>query len=378
MKVLLIWNGPANANERSILARREVPLLSELAANGIDVSIALCGDAAGLISDLAQAGVPAHVLPSPLPPAASVLMALPFAALQLRRLIARERPELIESTDPMPAIAAGLAAFARRGCVLVYRRQHAGGRTRLHLASRLATRLSHRTIVSSEAMRRQAAADDRCDPARIEIATPGSADPAPVTPEMIRAAHLHLGVDDSSSVILVLSRLRYEKGIDVLLRAMDRLPNRDNVQLWIAGTGPEEATLRRLAEGITVPVQFLGHRRDVDVLLHAADVVVIPSRRESFGRVTLEAMARARPMVASRTGGLAEAIVDGQTGLLVPPEDESALAAAISVMLADKDAAETLGNAAGERFRSRYTIAHMAASRIRAWQRSLAAGGQPH
>ncbi len=378
MKVLLVWNGPTTAGERSILARREIPLLGLLAARGIDLSVALCGDVAGLHSDLEQIGVRTSVLSSALPPSGAAVARLLCAAIQLRRLIARERPDLVESTEAMPTIVAGLAALRRRGCVLVYRRQHAGGRARLHLASRLAARLSDRTIVSSEAMRQRASADDRCDPARIEVATPGSPGPAPVAPETIRAAREREGASNSDRIVFVASFLRHEKGIDVLIRAVDRLQNRDHVQLWIAGSGPEESTLRHLAGRARVPVRFLGHRPDVDVLLHAADVVVIPSRRESFGRITLEAMARARPIVASRTGGLVEAIVDGETGVLVPPEDEGALAAAIDAMLSDRVAAEAHGNNAGNRFRSRYTMGHMAASRISAWQRAVTTGDPSH
>src|SRR4029079_15399950 len=110
---------------------------------------------------------------------------------------------------------------------------------------------------------------------------------------------------------------RHEKGIDVLIRAMRHL-NRD-VHLIVAGNGPEEPLLRQLA---TQNVHFDVYTHDPSVWIHAADVIAIPSRRESFGRLTLEAMAAGRPIVATRVGGLTEAIADGETGLLVPPDDE--------------------------------------------------------
>jgi glycogen(starch) synthase len=161
----------------------------------------------------------------------------------------------------------------------------------------------------------------------------------------------------------------------VLIRSLAHLAPLREIHLVIAGTGPEEQELRKLAAKAPVPVHFLGHRDDIRLLLEAADVVALASRRESFGRLTLEAMAAGRPMVATRAGGLAEAIVDGETGLLVPADDEHALAAAISAMLSDTAIARRYGAAARARFLARYTMAHMAAARIRAWERSLGAAG---
>ncbi len=375
MNVLLVWNGPANAAERSILARREVAFLQELAGRGVAATVALCGDAGGLAEDLRGAGVPVQVVPQALPPSAAALVRLPGAAARLCALIRQLQPDVVEATEPMPAIAAGLAARRRERRVLLYRRQHEGGRERLHLASRLAAHLADRTIVSSQVMRLRAAADDRCDPERIEIATTGSVDPAPVTAREVSAARRSLGIESSARVIGAISRLRREKGLDVLIRAVGQLTGAGDVHLVIAGTGPEEPALRKLAATSPVPVHFLGHRDDVRLWLEAMDVVAISSRRESFGRLTLEAMAAGRPIVATRVGGLPEAIVDGETGLLVPPDDVHALAAALSMMLHDSDAAGRHGRAARARFLARYTMSHMATARIQAWERSLAAAG---
>jgi glycosyltransferase involved in cell wall biosynthesis len=101
-------------------------------------------------------------------------------------------------------------------------------------------------------------------------------------------------------------------------------------------------------------------------------VVAIPSRRESFGRVTLEAMASGRPLVASRVGGLEEAITDFETGRLVPPEDPAALAEALRSLLLDLPSARRMGAAARQRYESRYTMDHMATSWREAWERAIA------
>jgi glycosyltransferase involved in cell wall biosynthesis len=367
MKVLVVLNGPANDAERSILERREVVLLRELRAQGVEVSVALCGDAGGLATDLRHSDTPVTVIPIALPPRAATLFRIPFAALRLRTLIKRIRPDLVEATEAMPAIAAAIAA---RRTTVIYRREHGGGRRmRLVMASRLAARLADRTIVSCQAMRQQAAIDDRTELDRIEIATPGTAEPPIISGEECAAAREAIGIHNGAKVIGVISRFRREKGLDTLIRATRRL---SDVHLIIAGDGPEESHLRALAADSPHPIHFLGHRNDIARLMRIADVVAIPSRRESFGRVVLEAMANGRPVVATRAGGLAEAVVDGETGLLVPIDDETSLAAALHRLLTDDVLAQTFGDAARERYRSRHTIAHMADARRAAWERSLA------
>jgi glycosyltransferase involved in cell wall biosynthesis len=359
MKVLLVWNGPANEAERSILARREVPLLRELRAQGVDVHVALFGDA-GLAADL-----DATVIPVPLPPSPNALLRIPIAALRLRRLIKRIGPDLIEATEPMPAIAAALAAGRTH---VIYRRQHGGGRKRLHFASRLAAKLANRTLVSCEAMRRLSALDDHTSLDRIDIATPGTAEPPHISDSELALARAELGIPEDANVVAAISRFRHEKGLDTLIRAARRL---DNTHLLIAGSGPEEAALRALAAG-SPTIHFIGHRDDVALWMQIADAVAIPSRRESFGRVVLEAMANGRPVVATRAGGLPEVVEDGVTGLLIPIDDEAALAAALQRIVSDDAFARRLGDASRERYRLRYTITHMAAARRAAWGRALA------
>ncbi len=373
MQVLLVWNGPANAGERSILVRREIPLLRELEEQGVRLSVVLFGDVGGLRAELEAAGIEAQLLAPVLPPSPVALARLPAAVFHLRSVIKRFDPDILEGTEPMPAIALGLAARQRRvRGAIVYRRQHAGGRRRLHVGSRLAARLADRVIVSSEAMRRTAAADDRMPLDHIEVAAPGTSEPGSVASDDVAAARRSLGISDSDRVIGVVSRFRWEKGIDVLLRSLDHLSDTAGVHLLIAGTGPDEQGLRQLASRSPLPVHFLGHRDDVELWFVVADVIAIPSRRESFGRVTLEAMAAGRPLVATRVGGLMEAVADGETGLLVPPEDEIALAGALRTLLGDRDLARRYGQAARAAFESRFTIKHMATERRSAWERIMA------
>ena len=371
MRVLLAWNGPATLPERAVLARREVPLLVRLTAQGVQPVVVLFGDEAGLHHDLEAAHIDVRVVSSPLPPSADALLRLPGATMRLRRLITKIDPDILEGSEPMPSIALGVAAqtLRHRG-VVVYRRHHGGGRKRLHVASRIAARLAESTIVSCEAMRQLAFTGDRTPLDRIFVASSGSAEPRRVAPDEIAAARRSLGIGADARVIGVISRLRREKGIDILLSALDRISSSDT-HVVIAGTGPEEPHLRELAARSPIPVHFVGHREDVEVWFAVADVIVMPSKFESLGRVTIESMAAGRPLVAARVGGLADAVVDGETGVLVPPDDPAALAAALRPLLEDRALARRYGAAARARYESAFTIEHMATARREAWERIL-------
>ena len=117
-----------------------------------------------------------------------------------------------------------------------------------------------------------------------------------------------------------------------LLRALARLPA---ARVAIAGRGDQEEPLRRLAAelGLSDRVHLLGLRDDVETVFAAADVFVQPSLSEGLPLAVLEAMANGLPVVATRVGGIPEAVVDGKTGLLVPPGDPAALAAALAAVL---------------------------------------------
>jgi glycosyltransferase involved in cell wall biosynthesis len=166
-----------------------------------------------------------------------------------------------------------------------------------------------------------------------------SIDPAAVRPTRARdQVRAELGAPADAAVLLTLGALVRRKGLDVLLAALARLAARGVEPLcWLGGDGPERAALEKRAAklGLAPRVRFLGPRRDVGDLLAAADVLVMPSRREGLGVAALEAMAAGTPIVASNVGGLGEAVVEGRTGLLVPPADADALAAALGRMLGD-------------------------------------------
>jgi glycosyltransferase involved in cell wall biosynthesis len=152
------------------------------------------------------------------------------------------------------------------------------------------------------------------------------------------------GPPETASVLFV-GALERVKGVDVLLDAWQLVRDRrSGVRLVIVGKGSMEAEVRRRAAG-DPDIEMVGlvPREALRDLLDAATLVVLPSRSEGLGRVVLEASARSRPVVASRVGGIPELVEDGETGLLVQPEDPAALAAAVLRILDDPAAAAEMG-----------------------------------
>lgn len=160
--------------------------------------------------------------------------------------------------------------------------------------------------------------------------------------------------------LLCLGRLSQEKGFDLALTALasiiDRFPE---LRLVIAGDGPARADLegQAAALGLKGSVDFVGwvSPDDVPALMLSSTMVLTPSRREAFGLVALEAAMMARPVVATRVGGLPEIVIHRKTGLMIDPEDCRGLAEAISYLLERPDTARRMGRAASSRAEERFS-----------------------
>jgi glycosyltransferase involved in cell wall biosynthesis len=144
-------------------------------------------------------------------------------------------------------------------------------------------------------------------------------------PERRGIARAALGLG-GEFVWLAAGRLMWKKNYSLLLRAMER---QSRAALLIAGAGPDEDALRATAPA---NARFLGARTDLPELMNAADAFVLSSDVEGLPMVLLEAGASGLPCVATRVGGVAEAMLDGHTGYLVPPGDADALGAAMTRM----------------------------------------------
>jgi glycogen synthase len=158
-------------------------------------------------------------------------------------------------------------------------------------------------------------------------------------------------------------RLVFDKGFDMALAAMASLVERfPTLQMTIVGDGPARVQLQQQAIdfGLGKAVTFVGwvDPGQISTFMKSATIVIMPSRwEEAFGLVALEAALIARPVVATRVGGLPEVVVDGETGLLVPKDDTEALAGAIAFLLDHPQQAMSMGNAGRSRAKEVFSLA---------------------
>ncbi|MFN0007910.1 MAG: glycosyltransferase [Planctomycetota bacterium] len=193
------------------------------------------------------------------------------------------------------------------------------------------------------------------DPARFETATAATADRDAVRGSFgFRAEHV---------VFVCVARFSPQKAHDVLLRALSEVRD-DRVRLLLVGDDPF-GDGRRAAEGLARELRlggravFAGIRRDVPELLAASDAFVMASLWEGFGLVFLEAMAAGLPVVSTRVSAVPEVVVENETGLLVPPGDATALAAAMSALAGEPHLRTRLGRAGRARVRERFRLDRM-------------------
>lgn len=171
-----------------------------------------------------------------------------------------------------------------------------------------------------------------------------------------------LGIESCSPILGFGVRLAYQKGITYLLKAMPHVIKRfPGALLLIAGDGELREDLENEANslGISQNVRFLGPRLDMQDIISLLDIYVLPSLWEGLPLVILEAMAARKPIVATAVGGTPEAIIDGESGLLVPSKDPSALACAILRILNDPALSAYLSENAFKRFQEHFTIEKM-------------------
>lgn len=189
-----------------------------------------------------------------------------------------------------------------------------------------------------------------------------------------------LGAEPGELVLLGLARMTRRKGFDVLLQSLAQLNAAASLppwRCWLGGDGEVVDDLRRQVGelGLEQRVNFLGQRNDTPDLLGAADVFVMPSRAEGLGIAGLEAMAAGLPLIASRVGGLADAVSHNETGLLVPPENPAALAEALTQVFSDDPLRERLGAAGPAWVARRFSPQAMVDGYLSLYREVLAAPG---
>jgi glycosyltransferase involved in cell wall biosynthesis len=293
---------------------------------------------------LRREGIPTYVLsPRFLAPGT-----LPEWTRALRRLIRELQPDVVHAQSITAALASALAAPRVPRLVTFHGIGEANARLAPFAIRAAAARVTAVSTAAADTLRnRHLTPEVELLRSGIDIA------------EMEGAAREPVLLEPAELRIVCVARHFASKGVDVLLRAFPRvLAARPDGRLVLVGAGDDSDELVALATslGIAGETHFAGPTMNAAPYLAAADVVVLPSRREGLPITLLEALALGRPVVASAVGGTPTIIHDGDTGWLVPPEDEPALARAILEAAADPAEAARRGAAGRELVRAEFAL----------------------
>jgi glycosyltransferase involved in cell wall biosynthesis len=301
----------------------------------------------------------------------------PVVVPRLASLIRRLRPEVVHTHDVKAEFAA-LAAARLTGVSLVgsyYGRLAMASRV-LQLAdlSRFLTFRAFDHVLANSRAQRDELLRFRVPRQRVTIVPSFVHTRAlrPPTPDERAGARAALRIPVDRPVLATVARLSQNKGHRYLLEALPSIRAQVPDLLYVIsgegddparGEGGLRATLEQQVRtlGLTDHVRFLGYYPDVRTVLHAADLLVSPSLREGMQVAVLEAMAAGLPIVATAIGGTPDAVEDGQTGLLVPPANPAALAAAVAALLTDRARLRRLGQAGRRRAEAHFDTQVVAA-----------------
>jgi glycosyltransferase involved in cell wall biosynthesis len=274
------------------------------------------------------------------------------AALELRRFLKQQRIQIVQTFFESSDLWAGFVTKTMSDAKLIWSRRDMGilRDSKHHVAYRLMSRIPDRVFAVSEEVRQHCVDVDWIKPSLVETIYNGidvadwDAASLPAKPA-------------GAPVITTVGNIRRVKGHDVFIKAAASIVAQfPQVTFNIAGDVLESdyfAELQSLTGHLNLSnhFHFVGGVANLREYLSTADIFVLPSRSEGFSNAIVEAMAASLPVVATNVGGNAEAVTDGISGLIVPPDDPTALAAAITRLLSDPDKAREMG-AAGKKLAS--------------------------
>lgn len=300
------------------------------------------------------------------------------ALFRLWRLLRKERPDIIQAFLFWANIAARLLGriFGKFPVISSYHDEVVSEGWLVRTIDRLTLKWSHTIVCCSEAVRRSVSSRIGGDTARYAI-IPFGVDPRQFSTADV-ATRRELGLKEGGPVIGTICRLvEPKKGLSVLLAAIANLKQvrgTPGCQLLIVGDGPARAMLQELSErlGIAPWVVFSGTRRDIPRVLPVMHAFVLPSLYEGFGISILEAMAAGRPVIATSVGGIPEFVTHDVTGLLVEPDNVTALAGAIKKVLESSEQARRMGLKGQEHVKRKYGIAMVVRQHEQVYEACLA------
>jgi glycosyltransferase involved in cell wall biosynthesis len=281
----------------------------------------------------------------------------PRAAMRLRRLIRNRRIELVHAHT---AHALGLAAIATiaSGVPLVAARWKYGRAAAVIAISRAVA-----DILASDGV-------DRAKIAIVPDGTDVQRRIVPATPATLMA----LGIKQGAPLVVQVAQLVPHKDplnfVRAIATARERVPD---IQALLVGEGELRMSVENTgrALGLTGVLHVVGYRNDADALLAAADVVVLSSREEGMGSVLLDALLLAKPIAATRAGGIPDVVEQNINGLLAPVGDSRALGENISRLLTDRQLAQRL-SAEGERRAASFSVERMTERTLAVYERVIA------
>ena len=346
-------------------AEGQFGLLAErLNRSRFEVMVITLGDESALSARLRESGIPVVTLR--LLTSGGWHGSKLFSAV--RRLVTevqRFRPAIVHGVLIHGYVLGGLAArLCRVPTFISSRRALASVKTRfppLRLMEGWVNRFTRVVVANSEAVRQDTIRTEGLPASQVcvirnGIGVDGSAEPAN---ETLRT-ELHL--QDREPIVAVVSNFIRYKGHVYFCRAFASLvADQPRAAALLIGEGPERPASEALARelGIDRAVHFLGRRSDVGRLLRLADIVVHPSLTEGFSNAILEAMAASKPVIATRVGGNAEAVIDGVTGFLVRSGDADALLTPLRVLTTDPSLRREMGAAGRQRILMEFTVEKM-------------------
>lgn len=279
------------------------------------------------------------------------------ALLRWVRLLLRLRPTVVLAATPKAALLALTAAWVTRVPQRVYllwglRLEGESGRRRhlLALMERITGAAATSIVANSPSLAAKARDLRLFRHDRFRTTRPGSShgvDADHFRPELTdRSLLVNLGLDPHLPTLGFIGRLTHDKGIDTLVGALRRLRARGAAcQMLVVSPAdePDSAHYRRLLGTLGVPVAFSGPQRDVRPYFGVIDVLVLPSLREGFPNVVLEAAAMAVPTITTSATGCVDSVVPGETGLVHAPGDDIALTRCIEDLIRDPDLRGLMG-----------------------------------
>ena len=321
---------------------QEIRILEEakgLIARGHEVTLA-CARAARIYAEAPRYGVPVIALPI----ARKNLSGL----LALRRHLARLRPHVVNTHSSTDSWLTALACATLRHGPPIVRTRHISAPVPKNATSRwLYSGAVCHVVTAGEALRQQLIVESGVIPERV-TSVPTGIDTARFCPGDKRSARHALGLDPDARIVGIVATLRSWKGHLYLLEAFARL-DRAEATLLIIGDGPMRGPIEaKIAElQLASRVRLVGQRDKPEDWLRALDIFCLPSyANEGVPQAILQAMLTGLPVVTTPVGAILEAVSDGETALVVPPQDPSALATALMRLVNDPELGARLGVAA--------------------------------